>query len=146
MICRDTPTHGWVHGWFGGWVVQWVNGWGQVITKYWINLDLIDTIHFCLKIYDLWWHPTHGWINGWAHVKSLKSNKSWPNQDNSIVDIFDILWTFYLNHLSPLWGYFSSGLGKLLILQHIWSYIIISISKEIWPTLRLSYIFVYIKS
>ena len=41
---------------------------------------------------------------------------------------------------------FSSGQGKLLILQHIWSYIIISISKEIWPTLRLSYISVYIKS
>ena len=27
MICRDTPTHGWVYGW---WVGQWVNGWGQV--------------------------------------------------------------------------------------------------------------------
>ena len=22
------------------------------------------------------------------------------------MDIFDIFWTFYLNHLSPLWGYF----------------------------------------
>ena len=41
---------------------------------------------------------------------------------------------------------FLSGQGKLLILQHIWPYIIISISKEILPTLRLSYISVYIKS
>ena len=22
------------------------------------------------------------------------------------MDILDIFWTFYLNHLSPLWGYF----------------------------------------
>ena len=109
MICRDTPTHGWMHGWFDGWVVQWVNGWGQIITKYWINLDVIEIIQFCLKIYDLWRHPhpwVDGWVNGWADVKSLKSNKSLPNQDNSIIDIFDIFWTFYLNHLSPLWGYF----------------------------------------
>ena len=108
MICRDTP-HGWVHWWFGGWVVQWVNGWGQVITKYWINLDLIEIIQFCLKIYDLCRHP-HPWVDWWAHVKSLKSNKSWPNQDNSIMDIFDNFLTFYLNHLSPLWGYFFASL------------------------------------
>ena len=31
---------------------------------------------------------------------------------------------------------FSSGQGKVLILQHIWLYIIISISKEIRPMLR----------
>ena len=41
---------------------------------------------------------------------------------------------------------FLSGQGKLLILQHIWLYIIISISKEIRPMLRLSHISVYIKS
>ena len=35
------------------------------------------------------------------------------------------------------WNFsFLSGQGKLLILQHIWLYIIISISKEIQPTLR----------
>ena len=39
MICRDTPTHGWVHGWLGGSVGQWV-GLGQN-TKNLINLDLI---------------------------------------------------------------------------------------------------------
>ena len=128
MICRDTPTHGWVHGWLDGWVVQWVNGWGQVITKYWINLDVIEIIQFCLKIYDLWRHPypwVDGWVNGWAHVKSLKSNKSWPNQDNSIMDIFDIFWTFYLNHLSPLWGYFLFFTDWNMILKIVYSGIVI---------------------
>ena len=49
-----------------------------------------------------------GWvINGWAHVKSLKSNKSWPDQDNSIMDFLDIL----LKPHQPFIGlffYFSS--------------------------------------
>ena len=43
MICRDTPTHGWVG--------QWVES-GQM-TKNLINLDQIEIIQFCLKIYDL---------------------------------------------------------------------------------------------
>ena len=30
------------------------------------------------------------------------------------MDIFDFLWTFYLNHLSPLWGYFLTPMGILL--------------------------------
>ena len=54
MICRDTPTHGWVCGWMGGSVGQWV-GSGHV-TKYQINLDVIEIIQFCLKIY--------GWVYG----------------------------------------------------------------------------------
>ena len=41
---------------------------------------------------------------------------------------------------------FSSGQKKLSILQYIWFYIIISISKEIRPMLRLSYISVCLKS
>ena len=48
MICRDTPPMG---GSVGGSVGQWV-GSGH-ITKYRINLDLIEIIQFCLKIYDL---------------------------------------------------------------------------------------------
>ena len=52
MICRDTPTHGWV--WVDGWVNGWVNGWGSgQMTKNLINLDLTEVIQFCLKIYDL---------------------------------------------------------------------------------------------
>ena len=47
MICRDTPTHGWL----GGSVGQWV-GLGQM-TKNLISLDLIKIIQFSLKIYDL---------------------------------------------------------------------------------------------
>ena len=49
MICRDTPTHGWV--WVCGWVGQWVGS--DQMTKNLINLDLIEVIEFCLKIYDL---------------------------------------------------------------------------------------------
>ena len=65
MICRDTPTHGWVWvcGWLAGSVGQWV-GSGQM-TNNCINLELIEIIQFCLKIYDLERHPTHGWVSGW---------------------------------------------------------------------------------
>ena len=48
------------------------------ITKYQINLDLIEIIQFCLKISDLLRqpHPWVGiwmgqWVNGWGDVKSL---------------------------------------------------------------------------
>ena len=77
MICRGSPTHtpqmgGCVGGWLGQWVNdiydlyrhphpymggmggsvgQWV-GSGQIINNL-INLDLIEIIEFCLKIYDL---------------------------------------------------------------------------------------------
>ena len=47
-----------------------------------------------------WW--VDGWVNGWGHVKSLKSNKSGPNQDNSILDILDIFWTFLLKPPQPI--------------------------------------------
>ena len=44
-------------------MVQWV-GSGH-ITKYQINLDLIEIIQFCLKIYDLLRHP-HPWVGVWV--------------------------------------------------------------------------------
>ena len=66
MICRDTPTHGWV--WVGGWMGGSMGGSGQM-TKNLINLDLIEVIQFCLKIYDCrdtpTNPPTHGWMCGW---------------------------------------------------------------------------------
>ena len=53
---------------------QWV-GIGH-ITKYPINLELIEIIQFCLKIYDLLRHPhiwiggwVDGWVNGWGQVE-----------------------------------------------------------------------------
>ena len=69
MICRDTPTHGWVHRWLGGSVGQWV-GSGHV-TKYQINLDVIKIIQFCLKIYDLLTPTPMGgcmdqWVGQWV--------------------------------------------------------------------------------
>ena len=42
---------------------QWV-GPGQII-KNQINLDPIEIIQFCLKIYDLLTHPLYGWVYGW---------------------------------------------------------------------------------
>ena len=63
-------------GWLDGSVGQWV-GSGQM-TNNLINLDLIDIIQFCLKIYDLLRHSTMGvwvvgwvgqWVNGWGQVK-----------------------------------------------------------------------------
>ena len=57
---------GLVVGWKGGSMGQWV--WSGHITKYRINLDLIEIIQFCLKIYDLLRHPhlwTGVWVDGW---------------------------------------------------------------------------------
>ena len=63
MICKDTPTYGWVCGWLGGSVGQWVGS--GLMTNNGINLDLIEIIQFCLKIYDLKeTPPTHGWVHG----------------------------------------------------------------------------------
>ena len=52
MICRDTLTHTPpIGGWLGGSVGQWV-GLGQM-TNNCINVDPIEIIQFCLKIYGL---------------------------------------------------------------------------------------------
>ena len=47
----------------GQWVGQWLAP-GQII-KNQINLDLIEIIQFCLKIYDLLTHP-HLWVGVWV--------------------------------------------------------------------------------
>ena len=44
---------GWVVQWVNGWVNGWDNGWDQVKSLKIKNLDLIEIILFCLKIYDL---------------------------------------------------------------------------------------------
>ena len=90
----------------GGCMGQWV-GSGQMTNL--IKLELINIIWFCLKIYNLWRHPylwVDGWVYGWAHVKPLKSNKYWPNRDNSIMDIFDILLDILLKPPQPFIGLF----------------------------------------
>ena len=90
----------------GGCMGQWV-GSGQMTNL--IKLELINIIWFCLKIYNLSRHPylwVDGWVNGWAHVKPLKSNKSWPNRDNSIMDILDILLDILLKPPQPFIGLF----------------------------------------
>ena len=70
MICRDTPNHGGVCRWMGGSVLQWV-GLSQM-SKNLINLDVIEIIQFCLKIYDLYrhfhpWVGVGGWVVQWAN-------------------------------------------------------------------------------
>ena len=66
--------HGRCVGGISGSVGQWV-GSGHII-KYQINLDRIEIIQFCLKIYDLLRHPQlwvgvwiNGWVDGWGQVK-----------------------------------------------------------------------------
>ena len=99
----------------GGCMGQWV-GSGQMTNL--IKLELINIIWFCLKIYNLSRHPylwVDGWVNGWAHVKPLKSNKSWPNRDNSIMDILDILLDILLKPPQPFIGlFFVSRIGYTL--------------------------------
>ena len=90
----------------GGCMGQWV-GSGQMTNL--IKLELINIIWFCLKIYNLSRHPylwVDGWVNGLPHVKPLKSNKSWPNWDNSIMDILDILLDILLKPPQPFIGLF----------------------------------------
>ena len=89
-----------LHLWMGVWVVGWVDGW------------------------------VNWWIDGWGYIKSVKLNKLWPNRNNQFNS--EYLWfvetpspmggymgvlmdgsffwhlTSYLNHLSPLQGYFFS--------------------------------------
>ena len=60
-----------------------------------------------------------GWVNGWAHVKPLKSNKSWPNRDNSIMDILDILLDTLLKPPEPFIGLF---LGWLMDGSFFWHF------------------------
>ena len=53
----------WIVVWMSGSVGQWV-GSGH-IALYRINLDLIEIIQFCLKMYDLLRHP-HLWVGEWV--------------------------------------------------------------------------------
>ena len=50
--------------WVVGWVSRSMGGSGE-ITNYLINLDIIEIIQFCLKIYDLWRH-LHLWVGVWV--------------------------------------------------------------------------------
>ena len=73
MVCRDTPTHGWVCGRLGGSVGQWV-GLGQM-TKNLISFDLIEIIQFSLKIYDLLRHPhPHPLVGQWVGLGQMTNN------------------------------------------------------------------------
>ena len=66
----------------GGWVGQWV-GPGQII-KIRINVDLIEIIQFCLKIYNLLRHA-HLWVVGWMGgliCRSMGGVRSYNQKSN----------------------------------------------------------------
>ena len=70
MICRDTPTHGWVCGWLGGSLVQWV-GLGQMNNNR-DNSILFEDLSFVETP-----HPWVGvWVVGWVtgSMGGVKSN------------------------------------------------------------------------
>ena len=97
-----------------------------------IKLELINIIWFSLKIYNLLRHPylwVDGCINWWAHVKPLKSNKSWPNWDNSIMDILDILLDILLKPPQPLMGLFLLNAVGLFAFQWNGQYLVANISS-----------------
>ena len=106
----------------GGCMGQWV-GSGQMTNL--IKLELINIIWFYLKIYNLLRHPylwVDGWVNLWAHVKPLKSNKSWPNRDNSIMDILDILLDILLKPPQPFIGLFLLLIFSYMCLSNLSKY------------------------
>ena len=53
----------WVDGWFSGSMCGVRSG---HISQYRINLDLIEIIQFCLKVYDLLRYP-HLWVGVWVN-------------------------------------------------------------------------------
>ena len=89
----------WIVGWIGGSVGQWM-GSGH-IAKYQINLDLLEIIQFCLKIYDLLRHP-HLWVGEWVGSGQMTNFLKLELIDIIQLWTFWTFLTFYLNHLSPL--------------------------------------------
>ena len=88
-----------------------------------ITLELIKIFEFCLKIWNLWRIPHPwvdawfgGWVDGWGawwwdQVKSLKFNKCWPNQDNSI--LFEDLW--FVETPPPMGGWLDGSVGQWVV-------------------------------
>ena len=88
------PIVGYVGGWVDKWVNGWVDGWGSCqITKNQINL--IEIIQFCLKIYDLWRH-SHLWVGWW--VESCQITKIWINFNLIKIIQFSLKFYYLLRH------------------------------------------------
>ena len=45
------------------------------------------------------------------------------------MDILDFFWTFYLNHLSPLWGYFFASLHSAYYFCNILLIFVVHVQK-----------------
>ena len=62
-------------------------------------------------------------MGGW--VGSSQITKSLPNQDNSILDILEIFWTFLLEPPQPFTGFYSvfygpSEIRRVAIVCYAW--------------------------
>ena len=105
MICGDTPP-------MGGWVCQLVNGLIE-ITNYLINLDIIEIIQFCLKIYDLW-RRLHLWMGGSVSqwVGSGHITKYWINLDLIKIIKFCLKIYDFVETAAPMGGCMGQWVGS----------------------------------
>ena len=107
-----------------------------------IPVDVEIKVHnvFTLDIHSvalMWRMVSAPYIKFRKYFKMRKCQKiRFKSFNMEVYEIIFFSWSFS----------FSSGQGKVLILQHFWLYFIISIIKEIWPMLRLSHISFYLKS
>ena len=123
MICRDTPPMGGWLGVVGQWVSGSMGGSGE-ITNYLINLDIIEIIQFCLKIYDLWRH-LHLWVGVWVvgwmggsvgqwvgsgHITKYRINLDLIKIIKFCLKIYDLL---RHPHLWVVYGYGWVGSGQM---------------------------------
>ena len=77
---------------------------GQII-KNQINLDLIEIIQFCLKIYDLLTHP-HLWVVGGLIYESMKT--TWRQHEDNVETTWDVgttgMWRPCGDNMETTWG------------------------------------------
>ena len=94
------------------------------IIKHWINLDLIEMIQFCLKIYDLWRHPHLGWVYGWLDwwvgwwLGSVQITRNQINHDliKIIQFCFENLW--FVETPPPMGGCIGGWWGHVKITRN----------------------------
>ena len=96
-------------GWLGGSVFQWVAS-GH-ITKYQIDLDLIEIIQFCLKNYDLLRHPQPmgGCMGQW-----VVSGKITSLIKPELIDIIRFCLKIYDLWRHPTYGWMGGLMGGLM--------------------------------
>ena len=98
--------------WVGEWMGGLMGGPGQ-INKNRINLDLIEIIQFCLKIYDLLTHPNlwvGGWVDGWMGGLICGSMETtWGQHEDNV----ETTWGQHGDHrdVETTWGPHGDNMG-----------------------------------